>query len=80
MHKRVKIEGERSLVYDVRTNGIIDTDTEAYQKYMQQKNYRQQQNNKIETMETRINNIEESLTDIKSLLTRLLETKNGNNN
>jgi len=78
MHKR--IEGERSLVYDVRTNGIIDTDTEAYQKYMQQKNYRQQQNNKIETMETRINNIEESLTDIKSLLTRLLETKNGNNN
>jgi hypothetical protein len=78
MHK--PIQGERNLVYDVRTNGIIDTDTDAYQKYMQQKKFRQQQNNKIETMETRINNIEESLTDIKSLLTRLLETKNGNNN
>ena len=78
MHK--PIQGERNLVYDMRTNGIIDTDTDAYQKYMQQKKFRQQQNNKIETMETRINNIEESLTDIKSLLTRLLETKNGNNN
>lgn len=81
MHKQYyKIEGERNLVYDPHTNGVIDTDTEAYQKYIQQKLFRQQQNNRIESMENRINNIEDGLSDIKTLLTRLLEKENGNNN
>ena len=57
MHNQYyKIEGERNLAYDPRTNGVIDTDTEAYQKYIQQKQFRQQQNNRIESMENRINN------------------------
>jgi hypothetical protein len=81
MHNQLyKIEGERNLAYDPRTNGVIDTDTEGYKKYIQQKQFRQQQNNRIETMENRINNIEEGLSDIKTLLTRLLEKENGNNN
>lgn len=77
---RKQIEGERNLVYDAGTNGIIDVDTDAYTKYIQQKQFRQQQNNKIESMENRINNIEDGLSDIKTLLTRLLEKENGNNN
>lgn len=80
MHKRMRIEGETSLVYDARTNGVIDTDREAYDRYLQKKQQRYQQLERVDRLETRINNIETGLTDIKLLLTRLLENQNGHNN
>lgn len=81
MHKQyLKIEGERSLVYDARTNGIIDTDRDAYQQYMAQKRKRIEQQERLDRLETRINNMDTDLTDIKHLLTRLLERQHGHNN
>ncbi len=81
MHKHyLKIEGERSLVYDARTNGVIDTDHDAYQQYMAQKRKRIEQQERLDRLETRINNMDTDLTDIKHLLTRLLERQHGHNN
>lgn len=76
----MRVEGEQHLYKDPYTNGVIDTDTAAYTKYIEQKRQRQQQANRLESVESRINNIESDLSDIKLLLTRLLEKSNGNNN
>jgi hypothetical protein len=58
-----------------RTRGgaVIDVDTDAYKRYIKIKQHRQQQNEKVESMETRINNMESDIADIKNLLIRLLE-------
>lgn len=81
MHnKLIAIEGERGLRYDPLTNGVIDTDTDAYARYLAQKRQRYQQLERVDHLETRINNIETGLTDIKLLLSRLLENQHGHNN
>ena len=82
MHNRhyYRVEGEKNLVYDPHTNGVIDTDREAYERYLAQKRQRYQQLERVDHLETRINNIETGLTDIKLLLTRMLENQNGHNN
>jgi len=58
-----------------RTRGgaVIDVDAEAYERYVKIKQHRQQQREKVDTMETRINNMESDIADIKNLLIRLLE-------
>jgi hypothetical protein len=82
MHNQqyMKIDGERGLVYDAHTNGVIDTDREAYQRYLDQKRRKYEQQDRLNRLETRINNIDTDLTEIKHLLTRLLERQHGHNN
>ena len=75
-----RVEGEKNLAYDPRTNGVIDTDREAYDRYIQQKRQREAHRQRLESMENRINNMESGLSDIKLLLTQLLEKTHGHNN
>ena len=75
-----RVEDEPALVKDLFTGAVIDRDTSAYVKYLAAKNARQQQRDQIDSLESRINNVEHGITDIKSLLTRLLENQNGHNN
>lgn len=75
-----RVEDEPALAKDLYTGAVIDKDTEAFKKYLAMKNLRQQQQERMDLMETRINNVETGINDIKDLLTRLLDNKNGHNN
>lgn len=58
---------------DAQTGAIVDVDTGAYERYVTQRQERAAQRARLSQLEDRINNFESDLSDIKSLLTRLLE-------
>ena len=74
MHNElIKVLDHDHLRRDPESNAIIDIDTRAYQNYMSQRESRLKQKSEFERLEDRINNFESDLSDIKSLLTKLLE-------
>lgn len=58
---------------DVQTGAIVDVDDSGYNNYLNQRQERAAQRARLSQLEDRINNFESDLSDIKSLLTRLLE-------
>lgn len=58
---------------DAQTGAILDVDDTGYNNYLTQRQERAAQRARISQIEDRINNFESDLSDIKSLLTRLLE-------
>lgn len=75
-----RVQDEPALVKDTYTGAVIDKDTESYRNYLIQRQRRLQQQEQIDILTTRINNVETGIADIKDLLTRLLDNKNGHNN
>ena len=64
----LKVEGKEGLVRDPSTNAIINVNQDEYQKYLARRNKRT-------TDEKRIENLENELSEIKRLLTVLLNNK-----
>jgi len=58
---------------DAQTGAILDVDDTGYNNYLTQRQERAVQRARISQIEDRINNFESDLSDIKTLLTRLLE-------
>ena len=58
---------------DPITNAIIDVDTDAYERYRAQRAERQANQARISQLEERINNHENLLVDIRTLLQQLLD-------
>ena len=73
MHNMIPIADHVQLRRDRRSGAVIDVDSAGYEQYLKIKNNRQQQQERVDGMETRINNMEADIADIKSLLYRLLE-------
>lgn len=71
--KLIKVVENPGLRRDSKTNAIIDVDADSYDQYMRQKQERLSQRGRFSQLEERINNFESDISDIKSLLTRLLE-------
>jgi hypothetical protein len=51
----------------------VDVDARGYDRYVAQKQEKLGQRERFSQLEHRINNVESNLSDIKDLLTRLLE-------
>lgn len=73
----VPVDEHPLLGRDRESGAIVDLDHEAYQKYLRAKEMRQQQVEKIDRLESRINMFESDITDIKQLLLKVLENQNG---
>jgi putative methionine-R-sulfoxide reductase with GAF domain len=75
MHNEVfvKVIDNPNLRRDAQTNAIVDVDSDAYANYQRHKQARLDERARISQLENRINNFESDISDIKSLLTRLLE-------
>ena len=71
--KLIRVQDHADLRRDLYSNAVIDVNTEAYSNYRKIKESRYQQLERIDMMESRINNMESNIEDIKSLLTKLLE-------
>ena len=72
MMKKAKVEGHSNLERDLHTNAIIDTDKQAYQKYIMDRQQRQYQSQTIE-------NLKSELDEIKSLLKEFINGSKSNN-
>jgi acyl-CoA hydrolase len=64
----IPVEGHKGLYRDERTNAIVNCNDYDYQEYLRVKNSTLNEKNEIENLKT-------ELTEIKSLLAKLLENK-----
>ena len=54
MTKKIKVEDHPSLMRDVKTTAIVNTDELAYERYMNDKNARLRQQNEIDDLRHQI--------------------------
>jgi hypothetical protein len=69
----IRVADHPNLVRDRHSNAILDIDEESYKKYQAQKAERLNQKVKIQEFEQKLNRVESELSDIKSLLVKILE-------
>ena len=65
---RLKVQGYDSLVRDTSTNAIINTSTSDYQIYMQRRQARESQGDKLRNVCKEINSLKAELREIKDLI------------
>ena len=70
---RIKVEGYTSLVRDVNSNGIVNTNVSEYQTYMKRIRMRNQQGDEIRSAVKEINNLKAELREIKGLIKELVK-------
>ena len=70
---RVKVEGYSSLVRDVSSNGIVNTNVSEYQTYMKRIRMRNEQGDQIRSAVKEINNLKAELREIKGLIKELVK-------
>ena len=75
MSNFIPVEGNSDLVRDPNTDQIINTNTSAYQQYINRREQRKREKEKSLTVEEDIANLKSELSEIKSLLKELV---NGN--
>ena len=69
---RLKVEGHSNLERDVRSNGVVNTNTTEYQLYMSRIRAREKQGDAIRNTVKEINDLKKEMYDIKSLLKEVL--------
>ena len=70
---RVKVEGYTSLVRDIDSNGIVNTNVSEYQTYMKRIRMRNEQGDQIRSAVKEINNLKAELREIKGLIKELVK-------
>lgn len=70
--KYLKVEGHNSLIRDPITNSIINTNMSEYQQYISRRNIKNEENQKLQTLESDVTNIKNDLDEIKLLLRSLV--------
>lgn len=75
MHNQglIRVQEHPNLARDRESNAIVDVDEASYERYMASKRAKFEQEARISQLEETINKVETDISDIKSLLTRLLE-------
>jgi hypothetical protein len=73
--KYMKVEGHESLVRDSQSKAIIAVDDREYENYMVKRKRDLENHKAIRANAEEIENIKKNLSEIKGLLTKLLEGK-----
>ena len=68
-----KVEGHSYLLRDSKTNSIINTNMVEYQEYLNRRNVKAGENQKVQTIEEEVYNMKNDISEIKSLLKELLK-------
>ena len=68
-----KVEGHSHLLRDSKTNSIINTNMIEYKEYLNRRNVKADENQKVQTIEEEVYNIKNDISEIKSLLKELLK-------
>jgi len=67
-----KVEGHSHLLRDSKTNSIINTNMIEYQEYLNRRNVKEDDDQKIQHLESDVADIKNDLSEIKSLLRSLV--------
>ena len=69
----LKIKGHDNLLRDPNTNSIVNTNMAEYQEYIMRKKSKDEENQKIQTLESDVASMKDDLDEIKTLLRRLVD-------
>lgn len=68
---KLKVEGHPNLVRDTRSQAIINTDSDAYARYMARKQKQTQQDDEVRQVIRDVNELKTELREIKDLIVGL---------
>ena len=68
----LKVEGHGELYRDSTTNSIVNRNTTDYNRYMSQKKTKNEETEKVDTMEQDLAHLKNEINEIKSLLKDLV--------
>ena len=68
----LKVEGHGELYRDSTTNSIVNRNTSDYNRYMSQKKTKNEETEKVDTMEQDLAYLKNEINEIKSLLKDLV--------
>ena len=71
--KKVPVKDHRNLYRDGSSKAIVNTDTVGYQAYMANREKLLTDKQRIDQLETKVEEIKTDLTDIKNLLVKLVD-------
>ena len=74
MADSVKVEGHTSLVRDLKSQAIINTDSDAYARYMARKRAQKHKNDELREV---IRDVNELKIEMKAIKEQLIEMNNG---
>ena len=74
MADTAKVEGHTHLVRDLKSQAIINTDSDAYARYMARKRTQKQKNDELREV---IRDVNELKIEMKAIKNELIELRNG---
>jgi|TARA_R110002126_G_scaffold102238_1_gene234277 hypothetical protein len=80
MTEYVPIEINRDLVRDVSNRALLNTNLEELKTYYAERDLRLKELQEKQTMEQKVNKLEEDITDIKNMLRDIVQMKAPNGN
>ena len=72
MMKKIPVKDHRNLVRDAGSSGIVNTDTQGYKAYMANREKLLTDKQRIDQLESTVEEIKCDLTDIKCMISQLL--------
>ena len=69
----IKVEGHSSLVRDIKSNAIVNSNKSEFQMYMKRHKERNEQADKMRNVCKEINNLKTELREIKELIKGLVK-------
>ena len=72
----IKVKGHTHLVRDLKSQAIINTDSDAYARYMARKAKQSKKDDEMRKVVREVNEIKSEMFEIKDLLKKVLD-KNG---
>ena len=68
MNEYVKVKDHLNLERDPRTNAILNTNKNEYEEYIERRNKRRSESQRVGDLESEVKDIKNDLNEIKSLL------------
>ena len=75
--KIAKVEGHAHLVRDLKTQAIVNTDSDAYARYMSRKVKQAEKEDELRGVVREINTIKAEMYEIKSLIKEIVDRNGG---
>ena len=69
----IKVKGHRHLVRDLKSQAIINTDSDAYARYMARKAKQSKKDDEMRKVVREVNEIKSEMFEIKDLLKKVLD-------
>ena len=73
MSEYMKVEGHTSLIRDVNSKAIINTNKSEYQLYLQRRKSREKQSDELRNAVKEINNLKNEIREIKNLVKEIIK-------